>query len=65
MGTFYGLVFLSHQLGSCFGVWLGGTLYDQFGSYTTVWWIGVGTGVLSKLVHLPIREERRPAANAA
>ena len=63
MGTLYGLVFLSHQLGSFFGVWLGGTFYDQFGSYTIVWWVGVGTGVLSTLVHLPIREERRPAAS--
>jgi len=65
MGTLYGLVFLSHQLGSFFGVWLGGTFYDQFGSYTIVWWVGVGTGVLSTLVHLPIREERRPAASTA
>ena len=65
MGTLYGLVFLSHQLGSFFGVWLGGTFYDQFGSYTIVWWVGVGTGVLSTLVHLPIREEGRPAASTA
>ena len=65
MGTLYGLVFLSHQLGSFFGVWLGGTFYDQFGSYTIVWWVGVGTGVLSTLVHLPIREDRRPAASTA
>ena len=65
MGTLYGLVFLSHQLGSFFGFWLGGTFYDQFGSYTIVWWVGVGTGVLSTLVHLPIREERRPAASTA
>ena len=65
MGKLYGLVFLSHQLGSFFGVWLGGTFYDQFGSYTIVWWVGVGTGVLSTLVHLPIREYRRPAASTA
>lgn len=56
MGTLYGLVFFSHQLGSFLGVWLGGRLYDATGSYDTVWWIGVGVGAFSALVHLPIRE---------
>lgn len=64
MGTLYGFVFFSHQLGSFAGVWLGGTLFDQFGSYNVVWWIGVGTGLLSTLVHLPINE-KKPAAAAA
>jgi MFS family permease len=59
MGTLYGLVFLSHQIGGFLGVWLGGRLYDIYGSYTLVWWIGVGVGAFSVLVHLPIRE--RPA----
>ena len=62
MGTLYGLVFFSHQLGSFVGVWLGGAFYDQFGSYTAVWWVGVGTGLLSTLVHLPIKERRTVAA---
>ena len=67
MGTLYGLVFFSHQLGSFLGVWLGGFLHDQFGSYTVVWWVGVGTGLLSTIVHLPINERPRigPAAAAA
>jgi predicted MFS family arabinose efflux permease len=56
MGTLYGIVFLSHQLGSFMGVWLGGALYDSLGSYTLVWWVGVGIGAFSALVHLPIRE---------
>ena len=60
MGTLYGLVFLSHQIGSFLGVWLGGRMYDAYGSYTTVWWIGVGISLFSALVHLPIRE--RPLA---
>jgi predicted MFS family arabinose efflux permease len=42
MGTLYGIVFLSHQLGAFVGVWLGGRLYDAYGSYDAVWWIGVG-----------------------
>ena len=57
MGTLYGFVFLSHQIGSFFGVWLGGKLYDLTGGYDTVWWIGVGVGAFSALVHLPIREK--------
>lgn len=57
MGTLYGVVFFSHQLGGFLGVWLGGALYDLYNSYTLVWWIGVGFGALSALVHLPIREQ--------
>ena len=58
MGTLYGIVFLSHQLGSFLGVWLGGRMYDIYGDYTLVWWIGVGIGAFSAIVHLPIRERR-------
>ncbi len=54
MGTLYGIVFFSHQLGSFFGVWLGGEMYDQFGSYDLVWWVGVGA--FSAVIHLPVRE---------
>ena len=59
MGTLYGFVFLSHQLGSFLGVWLGGRLYDATGGYELVWWIGVGVGAFSALVHLPVRESPR------
>jgi MFS family permease len=58
MGTLYGIVFFSHQLGAFMGVWLGGRLYDIYGDYTAVWWIGVGVGLLSAVVHLPIRERK-------
>ncbi len=61
MGTLYGLVFFSHQLGSFMGVWLGGRMYDLTGGYTLVWWIGVGVGAFSALIHLPIRESRTAA----
>lgn len=56
MGTLYGIVFFSHQLGSFMGVWLGGKMFDIYGSYTVVWWIGVGVGAFSALIHLPVRE---------
>ena len=57
MATLYGIVFFSHQLGSFVGVYLGGVLYDIYGSYTAVWWIGIAVGVFSSLIHLPVREE--------
>ncbi len=62
MGTLYGIVFFSHQLGSFLGVWLGGRMYDLYGSYEQVWWIGVAIGAFSAIVHLPIREQplKRP-----
>jgi MFS family permease len=56
MGTLYGIVFFSHQLGSFLGVWLGGRMYDLYGDYTLVWWVGVGVGAFSAIVHLPVRE---------
>ena len=57
MGTLYGIIFFSHQLGSFAGVWLGGRMYDAYGTYTTVWWIGVAVGAFSAIVHIPIREK--------
>ena len=51
-----GFVFVSHQLGSFLGAWLGGKLYDSTGSYNVVWWIAVALGVFSTIVNLPIRE---------
>ena len=59
MATLYGIVFFSHQLGSFVGVYLGGILYDMYGSYTAVWWLGIAVGVFSALIHLPVREEPR------
>lgn len=59
MGTLYGIVFFSHQLGSFLGVWLGGRMYDIYGDYTAVWWVGVGVGAFSALINLPIREKRQ------
>ena len=64
MGTLYGFVFLSHQIGGFLGAWLGGALYDVYGNYTLVWWIGIGVGALSAVVHLPIRERALNAVPA-
>ena len=56
LGTLAGIVFLSHQIGSFLGVWLGGYLYDHFGSYDPVWWLGVALGVFAAIIHWPISE---------
>ena len=55
MSALFGLVFLSHQLGAFLGGWLGGYFYDATGSYNMVWWISVALGIVSALVHWPIR----------
>jgi MFS family permease len=63
LGMLGGVVFLSHQIGSFLGVWMGGYLYDILGSYDLVWWLGVGMGIFAAIVHWPIREQavERPA----
>lgn len=65
MGTLFGLVFFSHQLGSFVGVWLAGALYERSGSYDVVWWLSVALAVLSALVHLPIAERPAPGFTSA
>jgi predicted MFS family arabinose efflux permease len=57
MATLFGIVFLSHQLGSFLGIWLGGRLFDTTGSYDVVWWAGVALGVAAAIVHWPIDEK--------
>lgn len=67
LGMLGGVVFLSHQIGSFLGVWMGGYLYDKFGSYDSVWWFGVALGVFAAIVHWPIAEravERNAALHA-
>ncbi len=56
MGMLYGVAFLSHQIGSFVGVWLGGYVFDATGSYSLVWYLGILLGLGSAAVHLPIRE---------
>jgi MFS family permease len=60
--TLYGFAFVSHQVGGFLGVWLGGVVFEKFGSYTPIWWLAVLFGVLSALINLPIVE--KPVARA-
>lgn len=57
LGMLGGIVFLSHQVGSFVGIWLGGYLHDIFGTYDPVWWFGVVLGLIAAFLHWPIREE--------
>lgn len=61
MGMLYGIAFLSHQIGSFVGVWLGGVVYDQTGAYDLVWYLGILLGLGSAAIHIPINE--RSATN--
>jgi MFS family permease len=63
MAMLYGFVFFSHQVGGFLGVWLGGVLYEGFGSYDIVWWLSVALGLASAAINLPIQERpvERPA----
>ena len=61
MGMLYGVAFLSHQIGSFVGVWLGGYVYDQTGSYSLVWYLGIALGLASAAIHIPINERGAPS----
>ncbi|MFT5531755.1 MAG: MFS family permease [Candidatus Poriferisodalaceae bacterium] len=54
VGALFGLVFLSHQMGSFIGVYLGGWVFDQTDSYDAVWWLAAALGVIAAILHWPI-----------
>ncbi|MDU0957999.1 MAG: MFS transporter, partial [Bradyrhizobium sp.] len=62
LATLYGFAFVSHQVGGFLGVWLGGLVFERYGSYTPIWWLSILFGVLSALINLPIVE--KPLARA-
>ena len=63
MSMLYGWAFFIHQIGSFLGSWMGGRLFDTFGSYELMWWICVALGIASALLHMPIIE--RPVSRIA
>jgi MFS family permease len=65
LGTLFGVIFLGHQLGAFVGVWLGGALFETFGTYEPVWWLGVVLGLVAAGLHWPIRERAAPLPAAA
>ena len=63
LGTLYGIVFLFHQLGSFTGAWLGGIVYDETGSYNSIWWASVFLAILAALVHINMDDKKIKAQN--
>jgi MFS family permease len=63
MAMLSGIVYFFHQLGAFLGSWLGGALYDRFGSYDKVWMIAIGLSLIAAVANLPIREA--PLARAS
>jgi predicted MFS family arabinose efflux permease len=57
MSMLFGIVFLSHQIGSFVGVWLAGRLFDATGSYSAMWWMSVALGILAAALNWPIQEK--------
>ena len=64
LSMLYGLVFLSHQIGSFVGAWLGGIWYDWFGNYEAMWWLNAAAGLFAFAVNWAIREPRAEVAPA-
>ena len=57
LGLLYGIVFLSHQIGSFFGAYLGGLFHDIYGSYDYAWYLAIALSIFAALIHLPIKEQ--------
>jgi len=63
LAMLFGIAFFSHQVGGFLGVWLGGLVFDHFGTYNPVWWLSVAFGIASAIINLPIIE--KPVERAA
>jgi MFS family permease len=64
MATLFGIVLLTHQIGSFLGAWLGGRIYGSTGSYDWMWYIDIVLAVAAALIHLPIRETQAATTTA-
>ena len=57
LGTLFGIVFFSHQVGSFLGAYLGGYFFDTYGSYNYAWYLSIILSIFAGFVHLPIDEK--------
>jgi MFS family permease len=57
LGLLYGIVFLSHQIGSFLGAYLGGLFHDLYGSYDYAWYLAIILSIFAAIIHLPIKEQ--------
>lgn len=65
LSTLYGLVFFTHQVGSFLGAWVGGKVYDYYGTYDPIWWSTVVLALAAAIIHLPINDKPVPRLAAA
>jgi predicted MFS family arabinose efflux permease len=65
LGTLFGIVFLSHQVGAFLGVWLGGLAFVQTGSFMPIWWAGIVLAIVAAGLHWPIVERTAPSFAAS
>ena len=63
LSTLTGIAFFFHQVGSFAGVWIGGYVFDTTGSYTIMWMLTIGMGIVAALLNLPI-DDRQIARTA-
>ena len=57
IGLLYGFVFLSHQVGSFLGAYLGGLFYDMYGNFDYAWYVSIALSIFAGIIHLPIKEK--------
>ncbi|VVE80581.1 MFS transporter [Pandoraea sputorum] len=57
LGTLFGVCFMSHQVGSFLGAWLGGFVLDVTGSYNLIWAATAILGAVAAALHFPINDE--------
>lgn len=60
--TLYGIVFLSHQVGSFAGAWMGGVVFDRMGNYNVAWGALIAIGIAAFLLQW-MMDESPPEAN--
>ena len=56
LGLLFGVCFLSHQIGSFLGIWIGGYMFDLTGNYDLIWILTVFAGFMAAALHWPIKE---------
>ena len=57
VGLLYGIVFVSHQIGSFLGAYLGGVFYEMNGNFDYAWYGSIALSIFAGLIHLPIKEK--------
>ena len=65
MATLVGFTFVSHQIGSFLGIWLGGVVYDLTGNYDYIFWGGAVLGLIAAIIHVPLDDKPLPRIASA